>query len=48
MFAGMRPDLPVLCCTCSEMSMAVIQRALPDIQFMRRDVPDLARSGMFN
>lgn len=47
-FANMRPDVPVLCCLCSNMSRAMIAAAVPDHNFLRAEIPDLARSGMFN
>ncbi len=47
-FIGMNPHIPVLCCLCSEMSREAIEAAVPDVEFMRREVPDLARLGTFN
>ncbi len=47
-FSNMNPVIPILCCRCSELSREAVEAAVPDFKFMERDVPDLARLGMFN
>lgn len=47
-FQAMNPQMPTLCCLCSEFSAAALQQALPGIEIMAADIPDLARLGTFN
>jgi hypothetical protein len=48
MFSGMNPGLPVLCCICSQLSMKQLMQVFPGLRFEPRDVPDMARQGVFN
>lgn len=47
-YAQMRPDVPILCCLCGEMSAALLRAVLPGAHTFQEPVPDLATSGMFN
>lgn len=40
-YRAMRPWTPMLCCLCAQISTDVLSKAIPDLDLMQSDVPDL-------
>ncbi len=47
-YLAMNPNVPALCCHCNEVVGHMVEHFLPNHEFVSRDVPDLARQGVFN
>lgn len=45
---AVNPLVLIMCCQCSHSSEVLIQTLVPGHEYIREDLPDLARLGIFN
>lgn len=42
LFLTMNPEVPLLCCSCALLGKAALRAAIPGVEIMKKEVPDLS------